>query len=382
MSASQGAIVHPSAARSIDRAPARMPELDWAKGLCILAVISLHANSFDDSIVFRHTVNRAVSVFLVLFGVSSELYWRKSDRTGGSTASRLGKWYGRRLRRLMVPWWTVCGLWWLATLYFHIEPLAHIDPWRLGIMTALGCAPWTGTTWFVAVVLQWVLLFPLIRALVAKTNLTVALLIAAAVSAYCSWQLWNVIDLGRLYMGNALVPPGWFAFWSFSPRAMWHVVSGIVLVRSVGARLGRVGTLTAIAITGVGMPLFILAGGPPGDNLVRHLREGVVITLLDVPLALALLGLVQRFRMPALPGRVLAWLGVHSWGLYLGHVLVDEVIHMAGWSSNTGSHEARIAYFFALLAAASVLVMLGEVLRSKLRGSVAPAAGVPRRLDA
>ena len=56
-----------------------LPELDWLKGFAILAVICIHAKLYADSVFFLQIINRAVHVFLVLFGISSELWWQREE---------------------------------------------------------------------------------------------------------------------------------------------------------------------------------------------------------------------------------------------------------------------------------------------------------------
>ena len=54
-----------------------LPELDWLKGFSILSVVCIHAKLYADTAAFNGVVNRAVPIFLVLFGVTSELWWER-----------------------------------------------------------------------------------------------------------------------------------------------------------------------------------------------------------------------------------------------------------------------------------------------------------------
>src|SRR5260221_8137169 len=137
--------------------PERVPEIDRAKGLAILLVIGIHAKIAEGTLVHEQIVSRAVPIFVVLFGLMSELSFRRERETGRP----LFRWYLRRLERLYVPVWGMAALWWLAVLYTKRPPLP-VDGWSAAL-TFLGYSPWIGPSWFVTLVVQLVLVFPLLH---------------------------------------------------------------------------------------------------------------------------------------------------------------------------------------------------------------------------
>src|SRR6476660_7462138 len=133
-----------------------LPEIDWLKGFAILSVICIHSELAAKSWLHLHIVNRAVPVFLVLFGISSELSWQRALARAPEDASR--RWYWGRLRRLVPGYWALMVAWWLVVALWRKPP----GDLELGPVQALlsftGYAPWLGTTWFVTIILQYVLI--------------------------------------------------------------------------------------------------------------------------------------------------------------------------------------------------------------------------------
>ena len=55
----------------------RDPAIDMAKGVAILWVLLIHSDALHQNLLYRHVVNQAVPVFVVLFGLNSALWWRR-----------------------------------------------------------------------------------------------------------------------------------------------------------------------------------------------------------------------------------------------------------------------------------------------------------------
>src|SRR4051794_18843962 len=97
-----------------------LPEIDWLKGFAILSVICIHSRLAAESWFFLPIVNRAVHVFLVLFGISSELWWQRELARAPEHASR--RWYWGRLRRIVPGYWAVTVGWWLVVALWRRPP--------------------------------------------------------------------------------------------------------------------------------------------------------------------------------------------------------------------------------------------------------------------
>ena len=98
----------------------------------------IHAEALRDRAVFTHLVNHAVGIFVVLFGLNSELWWR-----GRELRSDLGRWYASRARRLLVPMWAALPVWWALALSFRPEGIRLSA--RLAVAHAGGYLAHVGT---------------------------------------------------------------------------------------------------------------------------------------------------------------------------------------------------------------------------------------------
>lgn len=84
-----------------------MPEIDWLKGVAVLCVICIHAELLKGTFAFRELIERAVMIFMVLFGISSELWFQRqpADRRGV-----LRDRYVHRLSRLLLGYWLLIAV--------------------------------------------------------------------------------------------------------------------------------------------------------------------------------------------------------------------------------------------------------------------------------
>src|SRR5262245_1696853 len=133
-----------------------LPEIDYLKGFSILCVVCIHAQTVSySSEFFLQVINRGVPTFLLLFGISSELWWERETARGNAEVVR--RWYSSRLWRILPGYLAITAVWWLVVVFWRKPP----NDLRLGGLQALlsfgGYAPWFGTTWFFTIVLQYIL---------------------------------------------------------------------------------------------------------------------------------------------------------------------------------------------------------------------------------
>lgn len=326
------------------------PEIDWLKGFAILSVLAIHANPLDGTLIYDHVINRAVPIFVVLFGMTSELWWRTHDNTAGRAT--LLRWYSSRLRRLMIPVWGALLLWWpLVTIVRHNMSFAP----RFVVATFLGYMPWVGTGWFVTLILELVVLFPVIRLAVVRFGVAPSMAAAAVITVTAQLSLFTCIDLMRRVLLNSAPGEGFYYMSIFAPAWFFAVICGIALARS-DLRFGR----RAAALCAAAVMLCIF-----GEHV--GLLDGLVLNathaLIDP--ALTCLMLVVIPSVAALPraAKLLTWLGVSSWGLYLGQLLVHNVFTTFDLAPFTSTTPVRWAYFGCLLVGAVGLVGIGEGVR-------------------
>lgn len=340
---------------------AHVPAIDWLKGLAIVAVICIHAKTYETTFVYLHVINRAVPIFLVLFGVTSNTFWE--SRGSISLREKLREWYGRRLARLVVPIWLMAGCWWFTVMSLGLADTLRVG-WGEAILTFLGYSPWIGPTWFITLLAQLVLCFPAIRWVAIRLRPVAALSIAALICVWSARHVWDVVEFGRRHVSTNVYPPGFFYYWIFTPRVLWYVVAGIFIARFMQSRPGLTATLVACAVWGCGVTLLVELPVMNEELFVGPVDHQALENLLDVPLTIALLGLLVRLEplRGKLVLRFAEFCGRASWGIYIGHVLVFEIVHLLGHAPETGAEALRVAFAVSLLlVSVGLVVTLGRM---------------------
>ena len=279
--------------------------IDLLKGFAILCVLLIHSKALGDSVGFLYVVNHAVAIFVVLFGLNSTLWWR--DRL---LPQHLTTWCGTRIKRIMAPYWALLPLWWMLALWYR--PIGVSLSWWLPLVQLGGYTLYIGTGWFVTMILLLVALFPLLELGVRRMG--VWRLLVAAVVGELVVAHWRLELLGRFGQMNYLV---------FPPRILGHVAFGMLLA----TRLDKLGTVEYLA----GVALWTLCVAVQSSPLSPQLGP-YIDTLIDLPLVVALL--VAFRAMPTIPlvTPALLWLGVNSWGVYLGQMLIhNAVVYQCGF---------------------------------------------------
>jgi peptidoglycan/LPS O-acetylase OafA/YrhL len=341
----------------------RYPEIDAVKGLALLGVLLIHAQTLDGSALLEHVVNRSVPVLLVLFGAASELWW--SGRGAQPFGRSAGAFVRGRYARLMPPVWVALAAWWLVGLALARQRLLT---WPWLIAHALAYAPQVGTGWFITLIVQLVLFFPLLRWAVARFGSGLALAASLALSVFCHLHTFDIIDGMRALLLDSAHVRGFFVFyyeWIFAPGSFLPVVAGIVLARR-GMAWPRSWSVAALVVW--------LAGSIAHEKLpLAPLLRNALLAALDVPCTMLLLDLTRRAAR--LPGAApLRWIGRASWGMYLGQLVVHTTLPVFGVRPETLSPALRWLYFAGLCCGAVLWVLAGRALRELLRRLLTPPA--------
>jgi peptidoglycan/LPS O-acetylase OafA/YrhL len=341
-------------------AGARLPEIDALKGLAILLVLAIHAALFVDTSVFTLLINRAVKVFLVLFGYTSTLWW--TARAGAPTAGVYSEWIRSRLARLMIPVWVVVLTWW--AMHYLLLPPFELPYFRQLVASLLGYVPWLHTGWFVTLILELVVLFPLLFWTVRRLGAIPALAVAAGATALSHYFMFDVIRLSQIVFldhSPEAGPQAFFYFWIFPPRYFWLVVSGVVLANTQAAK-----QKSWIVAAAVAWGVLVACARQIGEPSELH---NVLLVFADVPLTVLLLS-AARAGVRAWParGQIMIRLGIYSWGLYLGQLLVHRIIWLESVSRlwrPENEHLLSSVRFVVLLIGAVALVYVGNRLRER-----------------
>jgi peptidoglycan/LPS O-acetylase OafA/YrhL len=298
----------------------------------------------------------AVPVFLVLFGTNSEAWFSRRAPEG-----RITTWYERGFKRILVPTWATLVVWWLLVLVLRPETVRVTI--SLPFFHALGYLKQVGTGWFITVILQLVLLFPLFYWLARRVGVRV--LLAIGLVATVGALLYVQPIRATLGLG------GWMVL---SPRFFAHVAFGMLLAPHVH-RLQRrhvVGALVAYVVLAVVQ-----------EKMPVRQAGRIANRLLELPLTVLLLAVMPFLaRIPKLETG-LSWLGRHSLGLYLGQMLTHNafLFSFGGLCTIFGCEGGVFAYFnlwlyTAILATGSLLFLAAGHAALRLAASLR-ASGLP-----
>lgn len=333
----------------------RTPEIDWLKGFAIICVLFIHARPILDPIVFEHVINRAVPIFIVLFGATSERWWRLQT---AAKSTSLHLWYRTRLARLMLPVWGMLVIWWSLALTF---PTPQTFRWWHVLATVVGYAPWVGTGWFITMVVELVLVFPAIHVAVKRVGSPVAFLAGIGVMLLTTLNPLPVISFMRWLLWDSAPGDGFYYIWIFFPRYLPHIVAGM----AIGSGALRIDTPRSMIAVG------LFSGGVlVADRIENPLWAHALLLLLDVPLTLMLLRLFAVFRYMPGPARMLAWLGTHSWGMYLGQMIVHNAVHQLVAWPEVMEVRYRWVYLASLFVGAVGFVVIGNNIRQTRAGDL------------
>jgi len=330
----------------------RLPAIDLVKGCAILWVLFIHSQALGGGPLFLYVVNQAVPIFVVLFGLNSELWWRARSGTDRTITA----FYASRARRILVPMWAALPVWWALALLFR-PPDVVLTP-TLPLWHAAGWLSQVGTGWFVTVILQLVLLFPLLHA-ARRGGIATVLVAGFACTLLCVRFRFRLMAL--LIGPVAGQAHDFFNYWVFSPRLLAHVAFGMWLAPNVGRLGGTAAALSAAAFAAC------VAGaeGAAGAGLAPY-----AAALVPLPLTALLLAAWRLLPRLAAVTPALEWLGQSSYGVYLGQLLTHNAFVFALGLGLYQRHNLWL-YTAALLAGGLFFVWLGESLRRVARGGIA-----------
>jgi peptidoglycan/LPS O-acetylase OafA/YrhL len=343
------------------RSDGRHREVDAVRGLAILGVLLIHANPLQENAFHQIVVNRAVAVFLVLFGVSSELWWdRRSDPSSWATSR---EYYRSRLTRLLPPVWVALAAWWVLMPALGKGPAPRF--WWV-LPHALGYMPQVGMGWFVTLIVQLVLLFPLLHLALRLLGPIAACGIGLAIMTWSQLHPWQVIDCMRVLLFDTGPTGGLFIFyylWIFAPSRFLALFAGMILARH-GVRIPNAVSIAAAVcfVAGAWLEYALLRESP-----YRNLLSGV----LDIALTVALLASV-RVACPAGLANVLAWLGRASWSIYLGQLVAHNAFGDLWLHTFGGSALSRWVYFGCLLLSGLLAVACERGIRRSFGAPTGP----------
>jgi peptidoglycan/LPS O-acetylase OafA/YrhL len=316
-----------------DDAPFRLgyrPQLDGIRALAVVGVVAFHA-----SITGAQGGNLGVEPFFVLSGfLITALLAQEHIGDGGV---RLGAFYARRALRLL----PALGAFLLvAFAYSRVRPDA---PENVGfdrdLLATLGyVANWSmafkdtfethllSHTWTLAIEEQFYLLWPLALVALLRRRGDLRLPFVLACAGAVGLTAWRV----ALYRSGASLPR---VAWALDTRVPALLIGAALGLGAVLGWLPRSRAFARIAsTTGFLALLFVFLSHRYGIAAIsfdpgRQFVEGVLVA--DVASALLLVGVLDDARWPVtrlLTTRPAIWIGKVSYGLYLWHAAVFQVL--------------------------------------------------------
>ena len=380
MSGTQGAHERVDAAADAQRF-GHVPALDGLRGLAVVLVIAFHASA-----PFARGGFLGVSVFFTLSGflITSLLV----TEIGRSGRVDLGRFFGRRLRRLMPAALACLALVLVVRLAFPawfsarlpgdaIASLAYVANWRFWQSGQSYGALFTSPSpllhfWSLAIEEQFYIVFPLALWLVARRrNPRRALLVALSVGIVLSVLVSGLVGGtgGRDFVYYSTV--------TRSAELLVGAMLAVFVVRPNGTlALGRqVSRLSAGVAPGALVALVGLCGSTRNGD--AWLYRGGLSAFALVSAALVVGCLVRGPVRTLLSVRPLRAIGAISYGLYLYHWPVFTVLTRARTGLGTPTLTALRLGITVLLAVSSARFLEGPIRSRRWLGARRPARLAP-----
>lgn len=271
----------------------RIEFLDYLKAICVIMVIITHYDWTDKtSPFFTMLINMAVPVFMIVSGYNFAMSNRK--KADGS----LKKMYGwsmikPKLVRFLVPFFAIC----LIEILLLIHEKRSIDPFRLFLLGAYGPG-----SYYVPVMLQLLIIFPLIYILVernAKLGIAVAavanLLFEIAVLVFEIDKYYYRLSIGRYIL---LIAFGCYLYLHPEQRVKRHQMVAMFIV----------GFAYIVAVFGFDRDLVLFGYWKTTAMPVAFYIFPIVVMLF------------RKFYHSTIPGRagaLLTWIGQASYHIFL-----------------------------------------------------------------
>ncbi len=305
-------------------------EVQWLRGWAILGVIAIHTSA---SFVAIQTVNWLSTAVITMDVVAHYAVPLFVVISGYVLASRYGRlrsrydvmaFYRRRFSRLLPPYLA------FSALYFAIAALrgAALTPTSILLDLSFGNAHYH--LWYVTLIAQFYLLFPVILAVASHFEETghPERLLAYALVAQLAWNILTLLwqpdgsqpDWGKLILG-----------YRFFPSHLFYFCAGIyaALNRTRAEQWLRHPNrlcVVAISLTAITVATWVTAVMKYGDFYQTPPQHFIISTLVEPALYMAFVLLLSRWAdgsasRTSRSSKFLISLGGYSFGIYLIHEL-------------------------------------------------------------
>ncbi|MFN8161877.1 MAG: acyltransferase [Solirubrobacterales bacterium] len=322
----------------------RFPLFDGLRAIAVISVVALHSwvaasGGYGESLPDRMLAHLNIGV-TIFFVISGFLLYRPfiAHRAGGAEAPSVGDYAKRRILRIYPAYWLI------TTVMLIVPGLSGgppSEPWHQyllldtpGLYGTTGCwsAPFDcglANTWSLVVELTFYVALPfyaigfgwVLRKLAVRSWARTELAVLAALSA---------LSFALRFSGQAPFTSPWFAYSVLGTFYWFSLGMGLAVVsvglagsgsRAIAGLSRRPGALW-ICAAALYAALAILLPGTPflfdrSDQAFNNLAFGAVALLLVAPAVLS--GSVRGPVSRVLGNRLVAWIGLISYGIFLWH---------------------------------------------------------------
>jgi peptidoglycan/LPS O-acetylase OafA/YrhL len=358
--------------------PAALPELDALRGVAVLAVIGLHvsfgflaaappASTAAGWALVAHLLTAyGTPLFVALSMTGLALGYPRPMGFGADHRAFLV----RRARRILPAY-----LFWVVLTVLRNEPATLAHPAAMAQRLLTGSAAYH--FYFVPLICEYYLLWPVFSRLAAaaRGGRGAALVIAAGGLA-ASLAIWRAAGAGLISNGPVMLPLFWLGYATLGIAAAPELARRLAerpLPARCWLRLAAIVILTAIIV--VRHVATLLGPAPDVATLV------IATTIFQAPtMAYTLAAIVLAAVLVGVDGpgtRLLQALGRRSYGVYLAHVLVLEVVLERVFGRPAGADFTSPAWLVEMVAewVACLALTYAVVLTMERVPALAPFAG-------
>ena len=295
----------------------RLYEYDYLKAFCALSVILIHITALyiDHSrpgYYLNQLVRYAVPMFIVISGALLQVSQQNKKMTYGSFLTR-------RFNKILIPYLIWTAVYMLYSLRNSLDTVSADVP---GFLLDLGKRILLGTgyshLYFVIIILQLYLLFPLLKKGLEKSP---EIMLGSCLILTLAFQTGVYLHLQQI-----LVLPRFFIpYYIFFPTWVFYFVFGMYFTGAAGRWKGRIEKSPLLpGILWLASLVLLLADSRITHTYASSIKPSVMLYCILSFLFFYSLA-VRLTRYTALNGAA-QWISLQSFTLYLSHLLILSLI--------------------------------------------------------
>jgi len=333
----------------------RLREVDFIRAFAALSVVAIHVTgsyiySSSGAFLWNLTMRYAVPLFIILSGFV--LFQSEKNKKSFSCVT----FWSKRLKKILIPYvlWNM-----IYMIYFSRHDMVKITGNISGFLKDLGINSLTGKgtyhLYFMLIVLQLYLFYPLIR-LAARKYMKTTLLVSFGITLYCQTIIYlgvqNKVAIPQTYIPFFMLLPVWVFFFVFGMYFSSNIES--LKEKFVGKYI-ITGALWAISLM-----ILIIDTKLTKTQEISMKPSVIVYSILSFVFFYCVAYKFANTRNPI--GRLLDFLSEQSFLIYFSHVLfLDMVVsfsYIAGFGEYWESSRHQVSLYIATVAVSSLFAYI------------------------